>query len=103
MAASIARGTGERLRVISPVPVELPPLGVDVEEITLREPTVAAALDAVGGTSLMVVAPPGALEGVLPALREAVMERAWVPVLLVRGALAASDRTEDVREDSAAS
>ncbi len=103
MAASIARGTGERLRVISPVPVELPPLGVDVEEITLREPTVAAALDAVGGTSLMVVAPPGALEGVLPALREAVMERAWVPVLLVRGALLAADRTEDVREDSAAS
>ncbi|MGI8823409.1 MAG: cation:proton antiporter [Acidimicrobiia bacterium] len=88
-AAAIARGTGETLRVISPVPVEVPPLGVDVEEVVLREPTVAAALQAVGGTSLMVVAPPGMLEGVLPALREAVIERAWVPVLVVRGAAAA--------------
>ncbi len=85
-AAAIARGTGERLRVISPVAVEVPPVGLDVEEVVLREPTVAAALEAVGGTSLMVVAPPGAVEGVLPALREAVIERAWVPVLVVRGA-----------------
>ncbi|MBA2337749.1 MAG: cation:proton antiporter, partial [Acidimicrobiia bacterium] len=87
-AAAIARGTGERLRVISPVAVEVPSVGLDVDEVVLREPTVAAALEAVGGTSLMVVAPPGTVEGVLPALREAVIERAWVPVLVVRGAAA---------------
>jgi hypothetical protein len=31
------------------------------------------------------------------------MERAWVPVLLVRGTLAAADRAGDVHQDSAAS
>ncbi len=104
MAAAIARGTGERLVVISPVPVDIPPLGVDVDERILAEPTVADALEAVGGTSLMVVAPPGALEGVLPALREAVIERSWVPVLVVRGARRrhrTSPRT--ITEDSTAS
>ena len=50
-----------------------------------HQPTVAFALDAVEGTSLMVVAPPGVLDGALPALREAVIERASVPVLVVRG------------------
>jgi hypothetical protein len=33
----------------------------------------------------MVVAPAGVVDGVLPALREAVIERVSVPVLVVRG------------------
>jgi hypothetical protein len=72
--------------VICPVEVDLPTLGVVVEPVVLSQPTVAYALAAVEGTSLMVVAPPGVLEGALPALREAVIERASVAVLVVRGA-----------------
>nr|MDP9495719.1 cation:proton antiporter [Actinomycetota bacterium] len=85
LAASLARGYGRPLRVISPIPVELPVLGVEVEPIVLIEPSVAHALDAVEGTAVMVVAPAGVLEGVLSALREAVIERVSVPVLVVRG------------------
>jgi len=85
LAASLARGYGRPLRVISPIPVELPVLGVDVEPIVLIEPSVAHALEAVEGTAVMVVAPAGVLDGVLPALREAVIERVSVPVLVVRG------------------
>jgi hypothetical protein len=86
LAASVARGKRAKLRVICPVEVDLPTLGVVVEPVVLSQPTVAYALAAVEGTSLMVVAPPGVLEGALPALREAVIERASVPVLVVRGA-----------------
>ncbi len=86
IAATVARGMGQRLRVITPVEVEIPSLGVDVEVVVLSRPTVSAALDAISRTSLMVVAPPGAVEGVLPALRETVIERASVPVLVVRAA-----------------
>jgi Kef-type K+ transport system membrane component KefB/nucleotide-binding universal stress UspA family protein len=85
LAASLARGLGRPVRVISPVPVELPNLMAEVQEVVLAEPTVAHALQAVEGTSMMVVAPAGVLDGVLPALRESVMERASVPVLVVRG------------------
>jgi nucleotide-binding universal stress UspA family protein len=85
LAASLARGYGRPLRVISPIPVELPNLGVEVESMVLMEPSVAHALEAVEGTSVMVVAPAGVLDGVLPALREAAIERASVPVLVVRG------------------
>jgi len=85
LAASLARGFTRPLRVISPIPVELPDLGVEVESMVLTEPSVAHALEAVEGTAVMVVAPAGVLDGVLPALREAVMERVSVPVLVVRG------------------
>ncbi len=36
------------------------------------------------------VAPPGVLDGALPALREAVIERASVPLLVVRGGVHAA-------------
>ncbi len=85
LAASLARGLQRPVRVISPISVELPNLMVEVQQVVLTEPTVAHALEAVEGTSLMVVAPAGVLDGVLPALRESVMERASVPVLVVRG------------------
>jgi nucleotide-binding universal stress UspA family protein len=85
LAASLARGLQRPVRVISPIPVELPDLSVEVQEVVLAEPTVTHALEAVEGTSMMVVAPAGVLDGVLPALRESVMERASVPVLVVRG------------------
>ena len=85
LAASLARGYGRPLRVVSPVPVELPVLGVEIEAIVLAEPSVAFALEAVEGAAVMVVAPAGVLDGVLPALREAVIERVSVPVLVVRG------------------
>jgi len=85
VAASLARGYDRPLRVISPIPVELPALGIEIEPIVLIEPSVAHALEAVEGTAVMVVAPAGVLDGVLPALREAVIERVVVPVLVVRG------------------
>ncbi len=85
LAASLARGLQRPVRVISPIPVELPNLMAEVQQVVLTEPSVAHALEAVEGTSLMVVAPAGVLDGVLPALRESVMERASVPVLVVRG------------------
>jgi Kef-type K+ transport system membrane component KefB/nucleotide-binding universal stress UspA family protein len=85
LAASLARGLQRPVRVISPISVELPNLMAEVQQVVLTEPTVAHALEAVEGTSLMVVAPAGVLDGVLPALRESVMERASVPVLVVRG------------------
>ena len=85
LSASLGRGLQRPIRIISPIPVELPNLMVEVQQIVLSEPTVAHALEAVEGTSLMVVAPAGVLDGVLPALRESVMERASVPVLVVRG------------------
>jgi len=85
LAASLARGYRRPLRVISPIPVELPNLGVEVEPLLLMEPSVAHALEAVEGTSVMVVAPAGVLDGVLSALRESAIERASVPVLVVRG------------------
>ena len=85
LAASLARGLQRPVRVISPIAVELPNLMAEVQEVVLEEPTVAHALEAVEGTSMMVVAPAGVLDGVLPALRESVMERASVPVLVVRG------------------
>ena len=85
LAASLARGLQRPVRVISPIPVELPNLMAEVQQVVLSEPSVAHALEAVEGTSLMVVAPAGVLDGVLPALRESVMERASVPVLVVRG------------------
>jgi Kef-type K+ transport system membrane component KefB/nucleotide-binding universal stress UspA family protein len=85
LAASLARGYSRPLRVISPIPVELPVLGVEVESVVLDEPSVTHALEGVEGTAVMVVAPAGVLDGVLPALREAVIERVSVPVLVVRG------------------
>jgi Kef-type K+ transport system membrane component KefB len=85
LAASLARGYGRGLRVVSPAPVELPVLGIEIEAIVLSEPSVAHALEAVEGVAVMVVAPAGVLDGVLPALREAVIERVSVPVLVVRG------------------
>ncbi len=85
LAASLARGYGRPLRVVSPAPVELPVLGVEIDAIVLTEPSVAHALDAVEGVAVMAVAPAGVLDGVLPALREAVIERVSVPVLVVRG------------------
>ncbi len=85
LAASLARGYGRPLRVVSPLPVELPVLGVEIEAIVLAEPSIAYALEAIEGAAVMVVAPAGVLDGVLPALREAVIERVSVPVLVVRG------------------
>jgi hypothetical protein len=73
--------------VVSPVAVELPVLGVEIEAIVLAEPSIAHALEAVEGTAVMVVAPAGVLDGVLPALREAVIERVSVPVLVVKGGI----------------
>jgi len=87
LAASLARGYGRPLRVVSPVAVELPVLGVEIEAIVLAEPSIAHALEAVEGTAVMVVAPAGVLDGVLPALREAVIERVSVPVLVVKGGI----------------
>jgi Kef-type K+ transport system membrane component KefB/nucleotide-binding universal stress UspA family protein len=84
MAIAIARGSSTAVRVISPTPVQVSSTDVQVESRLLTEPTVQNALSAIDGTALMVVAPPGVLDGALPALREAVIERASVPVLVVR-------------------
>lgn len=85
LAAGLARGHGTSVRVVQPLPGEVPDLAVPVDAVVLERADLDAALAALEGSSLVVVARATVSDGALPRLRNDVIDAATVSVLVVQG------------------